>query len=221
MALSPAVRAALARNPLFAGVPPDDTDCLVASFTKGTRVMNSCQGEQAIGVVVQGYIEVYSLCADGTSINLNTHKSGDCFGIATIFTEEDLTTVLITRERTTVAYITRSSFMRLLGEYPDLFMRYGRLCNQKISFLTQKIEFLTMPSCRARLATYLVRNKDTDNHVNLDMSKEQLARVIGVGRSSLFREMGRMRQEGLIAVEGRTIALTDCDRLVNCISNSA
>lgn len=221
MAVSPSVRSAFGRNPLFTGIRPEETCCEVVHFQRDDRVMNSFGGEQAIGVVVQGSVEVYSLCADGTSINLNTHKTGDCFGIATIFTEEDLTTVLIARGRTTVAYVTRGKFMELLAVYPDLFVRYGCLCNEKITFLTSKIEFLTMPSCRARLAAYLMRNQDEKGRVKLDISKEQLARVIGVSRSSLFREIGRMRDEGLIETEGRTITLTDPNRLVYCISNSA
>jgi len=188
----------------------------LVDYTNGSRVLTSYKQESSIGLVVSGKVNVYSVTADGFKVCLTTHSIGDCFGIAAIFTGDEPNTVLEAQGKTTVAYLSHVNFINMLDSHPYLLKAYTLLLNQKIAFLTQKIEFLTMPSCRARLASFLLKN-EVKGSVNLAMSKEMLAQSIGVSRASLFRELNRLSEGGLISVRGRHITLINEEAIKNII----
>lgn len=214
MSYEVAVLNAIRKNLLFSTCDPADIEYSLANFTKGDQVRGIYQNQPSIGLVIQGSINVYSVCYDGSSVHINTHNPGDCFGFSTIFTGEEISTLMVCGKKTVVAYVSKAVFLLLLEKYPDILFHFGYLCNRKISFLTQKIEFLTLPSCRARLATFLLRNRDPSGRVVLKMPKEQLAKTLGTSRASLFRELHKLTQEGLIALDGKKISLLDQDALL-------
>ena len=207
---------ALKKNKLLSQCCSDDLPFSIAEYANGSRVSDTYNGEPSIGLVVLGSVNVYSVSADGFRVCLTTHNVGDCFGVAAIFTGEGPNTVLECSQKTTIAYLSHANFINMLDSHPYLLKAYSLLLNQKIAFLTEKIEFLTMPSCRARLASYLLKNQD-NGALDLTISKEQLAQTIGVSRASLFRELGRMSEEGVISVRGRHIDLLNKENLQNII----
>ncbi|WRS28317.1 Crp/Fnr family transcriptional regulator [Oscillospiraceae bacterium MB08-C2-2] len=204
---SPAVSQAFEKSQLFCHCVPEQTRFFLRDFAKGSEISGAPEGDPAVGLVITGRVQVYSISADGTSVNLSTLNPGESFGISTIFTEAGLTTRLYGDKKATIAYFPRTEFLRLLEENSQMLLGYAYLCNQKISYLTQKIQFLTMPSCRRRLVVYLLKNQTPQGEVFLDISKERLAKVIGVSRASLFRELRRLSDAGLISAEGKSIQL--------------
>lgn len=221
MLLTAELMAAFARSELFAGCNPEHTVCRVRHFRKGSPVPGRLEGRPAIGVVVQGRVQVYSTCVDGTSVNISTLRPGESFGISNIFSGEEHATVLLCDRSTAVAYITRDRFMELLQADPAITIRYAVLCNRKLQYLTRKIEFLTMPTCRARLCGYLLKNRGEDDQVRLEGSKEQLASVLGVSRASLFRELRHLAEQGYISAQGKVIRIGDVPALELLVEQAA
>jgi CRP-like cAMP-binding protein len=56
--------------------------------------------------------------------------------------------------------------------------------------------------------------------VVLPAPKEKMAETFGVTRPSLSRELGAMAREGLIAVDGRRIAILRMEELVGLVERS-
>lgn len=218
MSISPEVVHAFGRSELFACCDPGKLALSLRRFSKNSAVPNAPGNEPAVGLVVRGRVQVYSVCVDGTAVNLSTLRPGDSFGISNIFSEDELSTILVSDRDTAVAYIPQDSFYSLLEQHPQMLRRYLALCNRKIHYLTKKIEFLTTPSCKARLISYLLKNR-RENLVRLDCSKEQLAQMLGVSRASLFRELKGLCDDALIRVEGRRIELLELPDLERTVQN--
>ena len=207
---------ALQKNKLLSQCRPDELLFSIAEYGGGNRVFAAFEGEPSIGLIVSGRVNVYSVGIDGFRICLTTHNPGDCFGVAAIFTGEGPNTVLECVGKTTVAYLSHVNFINMLDSHPYLLKAYSLLLNQKIAFLNEKIEFLTLPSCKARLASYLLKNEE-NGALDLTISKEQLAQIIGVSRASLFRELAHMSDEGLITITGKHIDLVNKEKLTKLI----
>jgi len=82
-------------------------------------------------------------------------------------------------------------------------------------FATQ-IENLSLKEVPARLASYLVYlSEEQDNYevVELDISKGQLASLLGTIPETLSRIFSKMNDEGLIQVNGKRITLLDLEGL--------
>jgi len=87
-------------------------------------------------------------------------------------------------------------------------MRLRRFANQ--------IENLSLKEVPSRLASYLLYlsdKQDDRSQVRLDVSKGQLASLLGTSPETLSRIFAKMTEEGLIEVRGRVIILKNLSGL--------
>ena len=201
----------LSSSELFAGCILEDIDFVSKTFAKGQFVSDRVGDELAVGFIVDGLIDVYSLAEDGTEIKLSELHTGECFGICNVLVPSALETVLKCRFKTQILFISKAHFTLLMTSDPAFSMRYGALCNRKIQFLLKRIELLTMQSCRSKLIAYLLDGgKET---ILLPDSKEQLAKMLGVSRAALFRELAYLQNAALIQTHATAITILNPEKL--------
>jgi len=78
--------------------------------------------------------------------------------------------------------------------------------------LTKLVEDLSLKESPARLAAYLLLASEDVTHadeIELDVTKGQLATLLGTTPETLSRTLKKMSETGVIAVQGRTIHLLD------------
>ena len=77
---------------------------------------------------------------------------------------------------------------------------------KKNLILNQKVRILSRKSLRDRILIYLgTLPKDKNDFVKIPFTKTALAEYLGVNRSALSRELGRMQNEGLLVIDGKKI----------------
>lgn len=211
------IKAAVAASPLFSGCEFDEDALTVQSFKRGDAVADTRDGEPVIGIIAKGRIGVFGISPGESEISLSSLGPGEAFGISNLFTENELETRLCCRAPTDIVFVPKQAFLQMLGTSPVLAERYMTLLNGKIRFLIRRIALLTAHSGRAKLADYLLTNADSTNTVRLGCSKEQLAKILGMSRAALFRELAALSSAGLIAVDRSRITLLDRDAFVQHI----
>lgn len=72
-----------------------------------------------------------------------------------------------------------------------------------------KIKYYANKTLREKIMNYLDYEckKQNSNHIKLSITKKALAERMGVARTSLSRELDKMRKEGIIAFDRETITL--------------
>ena len=88
--------------------------------------------------------------------------------------------------------------------------------SKRLRQFTVQIENLSLKEVPGRLAAYLVylaEEQGRDDTVILNISKGQLASLLGTIPETLSRILTRMNSQGLIEVKDRTISLLDCHGL--------
>lgn len=200
----------LSCSPLLEGVPLREQDVLEKRFSAGQIIGDHLGEMPAVGLILSGRVEVYSVALDGKDVQLNTLAVGECFGISNLFSDMALETVLRCAEATRILYISKAALRSLMERDPALALRYADVCNRKIQFLLRRIELLTMQSCRGRVIAFLLARQDTQGVVQLSGSRENLACQLGVSRAALFRELSSLQAQGWIRAEGSRI--TVCSR---------
>ena len=162
-------------------------------------------------------MSVFGISPGESEVSLSSLGPGEAFGISNLFTKNELETRLVCRGNTDIVFVPKQAFLRMLGTSSVLAERYMTLLNGKIRFLIRRIALLTAHSGRAKLADYLLANADHSNTVRLGCSKEQLAKLLGMSRAALFRELSALSAAGLIAVDRSRITLLDRDAFINQI----
>ena len=211
------MREALEASPLFRNSRISMEEMRERRCRKGQILTDRKKDEGILGLIAGGKVDVYSIAMDGREVLLSCLKKGDCFGIINLFTDTELPTVLKCREDTTLLTIPKSLMVRRMKQDPEIALRYTRLCNQKMQFLIQKIELLTMQSARRKLLQYLLIQEEKADSLPAEDSRETLAALLGISRATLFRELSRLQEEGLIRLEGGRILIADRRKLETVI----
>lgn len=202
-----AIARAIHASPLFAGTRFDESAVRTETFRKG-RLLDDMRGSCAcVGLVIEGTIDVYSVAADGFEVKLAELGIGDSFGICNLCSERALPTVLRCRTACRVMLMPKVRFMAMMESDAQLALRYARVCNEKIAFLIGRIEELAQATSAMKLETYLCDHADGNGIVRIEGTRDDLARYLGISRSALFRQIARLKEEGVVCSHGRALRL--------------
>lgn len=107
------------------------------------------------------------------------------------------------------------------ASHTQLIKNMLSILSEKALLLNRKVEYLTISSMRAKISTYLLEQYNlTGNKVfNLTLSRNDLADFLNVSRTALSREMGRMRDEGMIEFYRASIKINDLEKVKKTVGS--
>ena len=90
---------------------------------------------------------------------------------------------------------------------------------EKNARLNEKIGLLTLKGMREKIAYYLISesNERKAKTFQVILNRTELAEYLNVSRTSMCRELTRMKKEGLIDFYGKSFKILDEKRLVRSI----
>ena len=97
-------------------------------------------------------------------------------------------------------FFPRSAFIALIAANPSLALNMLAVLSMRLRQFTVQIENLSLKEVPGRLATYLVYlagEQKRDDFVTLNISKGQLASLLGTIPETLSRIFARMNSQGL------------------------
>lgn len=198
------IRIALQYSKLFAGSDPYSLrNAFVKAFKRGDEVSETQDGTDCVGVVLQGSLTV----AAGGKNSVSVMRRGGEFGICNIFVREKMPTKLTAKVSSRILFLSKEEFVRLLGQDSGLMYRYVKLCNEKMVYLAERLRLISISDCVERVYYYLTTEAE-DGRVRLTVPKDELARQLGISRSSLFRALSALESSGRIISSGGLIILS-------------
>ena len=173
-------------------------------------------GSRDVGVVVRGAAELVRFDSGGNRTILDRMETGGIFGELLAFSAElgDSLEVIAAGE-CEVLFMDYAHIMKRCEKacrhHSLLVENLFRLMAEQARRLSRRVEVLSQRSIRDKLLCYfhILRLESGGDAVTLPFSLSTLADYISTDRSAMMRELKRMRQEGLVAVEGRRVALLE------------
>jgi CRP/FNR family transcriptional regulator len=114
-------------------------------------------------------------------------------------------------------FFPRTAFIDLIKKNPSLAMNMLAMLSRRLRRFTALVEDLSLKEVPGRLSAYLLylsETKNREDNLTLDISKAQLASLLGTIPETLSRILARMSGEELIESDGhRTIRILDRDGL--------
>lgn len=181
---------------------------------------DSCQG---IYCVESGMIGVRKSDADGNSVLLNIFSSGDTLGYRAFLAESEFHAGAEALEPSTICFVDRITVQRLLEHNPALGLRFLRRAARELDEADEKILHNVTLSVRARFAHLLVvlierygeKNDDGSLVVQLPLSRQDLASMIGTTPESMSRTIRKMDDDGIAHFTGRAVHIPAREALIN------
>lgn len=205
------------RIPLLSNIETDVLEKHLANrqisfqrFFKGATVYNQNDLCHTLDVVLSGGIVAYSLSENGSASSMFKFQKNSIIGANLLFGENHTYPLNIyCLHDSKLLHITKDAVSEYLHDY-NFVMHYVRSMSKNSQNMNQKITMITQNTLRFNLLSYLQQQSKMQNSstVLLPISKRELADYLGVQRPSLFREFKKLKDEGIIDVQNRSIKLT-------------
>ena len=202
----------LAASPLFSGVTEDELDamltCLAAKteqFPKDVFLLHPGDTVEEIGMVLSGCALVVQEDIWGNRSILSKTGPGQTF--AEVFACAPGAVLNVSVEAESAVTVMFLRVRRVLSVCPSACSHHSRIIRnllgelaEKNLRLNEKLTHMGQRTTRAKLMSYFSAEAQRRGIYEFDIpfSRQQLADYLGVERSGLSLELGKMRDEGLL-----------------------
>lgn len=183
---------------LFSGISVQEYD--------SQTILQSSKLSNNIGIIVKGSAVVRS-GENGVIIKKLTAK--DVYGAAALFDEPKYLTYVSTVTNCTVITFDKTFIDKCISFDHIIAKNYIRFLSKRISFLNSKINSYTAKNAENKLYAYLLQLPRDGNTVTLNVSLSTLAKMIGIGRASLYRSLDKLENNGIIEKTEKHIILKE------------
>jgi CRP/FNR family transcriptional regulator len=169
-------------------------------------------------IVRSGAICVHRVNAAGKEQVIHVFRAGESFAEAALSMESGYPADARALEPSQVLLVRRDGFLAMLREQPELALRMLASMSIHLHTLVGQIEDLTLKDVETRLANWLLKQCPTAVCVQpftlqLKGTKRALAAELGTVSETFSRTLAKLRDQGLIEVDGPSITLVNPQRL--------
>lgn len=194
---------------------------VVNSYKKGQTLF--VQGNPPFGMycVSSGNIKVSQVGEDGKESIVRIASAGDVLGHRSIFTEQYYNATATAVEDCTVCFLDKKYILKLVEDSPSVATNIMAKLGRDLGAAEKRISSFSQRNVRERLAELLLLLKETHGvkeergiRLNIKLTREEMASIIGTASETLIRFMSELKQEGLIEQEGKIIYIVDEQNLI-------
>ena len=192
------------------------------------RVLFRCGDEgRTVVLVLQGYIKLSTMAANGREVVLEIAGPGTIFGELAVLNgsprRADATTLTPCR----VMAIDGVLFRRFVGRAPEAMFAAIRLLSERLLAVTEQgMDAVSLPA-PVRLAKALLHlaglhSQRTDDcvHIGFKLSQRELGAMTGLIRESINKHLNAWRAAGWIELSGGSVTLCDVCALQAFVRNN-
>lgn len=214
------------RESIFNGLSEEDHNSISKEkscgyYKKGEVIFKSGARPMGLYCVNLGKVKVSSNSSQGKEYILYISKPGDFLGYRALFSEEYYAATAEALEDSKVCFMPKSNFFEVIQKNPTFMTKITKGICQEMGILEGRLSELAHKSVRERLAGNLLMLRDTygvegDNSkslIDLALSREELASIVGTATETVIRLLAEFKNDGLVTFEGKKIRVTNPGKL--------
>ncbi|UCE65713.1 MAG: Crp/Fnr family transcriptional regulator [Candidatus Zixiibacteriota bacterium] len=204
--------------PLFSGLQKKELEEIIQiadlKHISGGQLLFS-EGDPAnyFYITATGKLRIYKLSSSGREQTLMTPKPGTSIGEAALFADGAYPAYAEAQSDAELVSIEKNRFLELLKSRPRLAVNMIALLSQRLKNFAHKIEQLSLMGVVPRLAEYIIQNSDGKTEFRLEISKADLASLLGTVPETLSRAFAKLKAGGYISETGNAINIDDPEGL--------
>lgn len=207
----------IGKSVLFGGLPAEQLDAIVKiavekKFAKGDTIFFEGDPGDGFYMVGEGKVKIFKMSALGKEQILHIFGPGEPFGEVPVFHGQPFPANAEALAKSSLIFFPREKFIALVHDNPSLALNMLAVLSMRLRRFVAQIEDLSLKEVPARLAgylLYLLEEQQAEDSVELEISKGQLASLLGTIPETLSRIFAKMSDEGIIAVDGKKIHILD------------
>jgi CRP-like cAMP-binding protein len=194
-------------------------------FKKGKMLFYEGGIPTGVLILFKGKAKIYKMGSDGKEQIFYIYRAGDLIGYHALLCDERYEDSCETLEELEAYFISLDNFLALMEKIPTLRKLLLRNMSHEFGVLVNTITILAQKSLRVRLALYLLilnrrYNMAPAQDKGINLSRTDLANIIGTARESLGKLIKEFREEGLITVSKRIIYVNSPKELYEIVTSN-
>lgn len=211
---------------ILADLPVNDLALLLAhksedTYKKGEVIFREGAYPAGIFYVTEGKVKKYKVDREGKEQIIYVANTGELIGYHAILAEDRYPDCAAVLEESRITFIPREDFLETMQQSDVLSKRLLKTLSHEFAVLANNLSMFAQKSVRERLALHLIvlREKykvdfQPGMPVAINMSRGDLAGVVGTARENVVRVLSEFKEEGIVETRGRKIMVLDVNRLI-------
>jgi CRP-like cAMP-binding protein len=178
------------------------------------------EGHRITGIfcVNKGILKIYKTGIEGKEQIIKFAKPGDVIGYRSVINAEPACTSVKVLEDAILCHISSQELYQLLRENSEFGIEMLQIACAELGEANNYITDIAQKSVRERLAEILIQLKDDfgtnqEGIINLALTREELANIIGTATESVIRLLSEFKNEGIIELQGRKVKILNAAKL--------
>lgn len=213
----------LKRIDLFKEITQED---IIKLFTMGSYDIKNYKKNSVIyfpneqcttfDIVLKGTISVQGIDEKGNYISISDFTAGNMIGGNLLFSHKNFYPMMVlSKNEVTILHLKRNLVLKLCQSDTTFLTKFLQSLSDKTLILTDKIKSLSFKSLRQCIVDFLIYESyaQGSKKIKLRFTKKELSEKFGVQRTSLSRELNKMRKDGLIEYDAHSITVINMNSL--------
>lgn len=195
------------------------SDCKVSyTIKKGESIFEEGEVTNGIYCIREGVCKLSKLSANGKDQIVKLVKTGELLGQRSMISDEPANLSATALEDMEVCFIPKSEVLHFFSENNQFSMAVMKTICSDLKDADDQMVSLAQKSVKERLAETLLYLEDNfgvnnDKTLKVQLSREELAGMIGTATESCIRLLSEFNKSGIIELIGKKIAIIDHNKL--------
>ncbi len=211
---------------ILSNLPAEDYAMLTAhqseqKYAKGEIIFREGAYPPGIFYVKSGKVKKYKVVAGSGEQIIYVANAGELIGYHAVLSEERFPDSAAALEESLIVFIPREDFLVVLRQSSVLNARLLKILSHEFTVLVNGMALFSQRSVRERFALQLIvlrekykLNTSPGMPVEINLSREDLANLVGTGRENIVRILSEFKEQGILETKGRKIVVRDVKRLI-------
>jgi len=188
------------------------------TIKKGEPIFEEGEVTNGIYCIKDGVCKLSKLSDNGKDQIVKLVKPGELLGQRSMISDEPANLSAIALEDMEVCFIPRSEVMQFFNENNQFSMNVMKTICEDLKGADDHMVNMAQKTVRQRLVETLIYLEETfgkneDGSLHIQLSREELAGMIGTATESCIRLLSELNKSNLIELNGKKIFITDKNKL--------
>jgi CRP/FNR family transcriptional regulator, polysaccharide utilization system transcription regulator len=191
-----------------------------SSYTikKGEPIFEEGESVNGIYCVKDGVCKLSKLSANGKDQIVKLVKPGELLGQRSMISDEPANLTAVALEDMEVCFIPKKEVLQFFNNNNQFSMNVMKTICGDLKEADDHMVSMAQKTVKERLAETLIYleetfGKNTDGSLRIQLSREELAGMIGTATESCIRLLSEFNKNGLIELNGKRISILDRTKL--------
>lgn len=210
--------------PIFKNLSKNEQNevCLIAThkkLLKGSLIYSYGDYLSSLYVIHSGKVKVSKFSEDGKEQVIRILEKGDFFGEMALFSDEIMTSNAEVIEDAVICLVDKNSLRKLIINSPELSFKMMTELSKRLVRAEEIIENTNLKKAINRVANLLLETEE-NSMVNFNVTKQNLARQIGLTPETFSRKLKELELKGFIkSINHNTIKILDINMMKKEFNN--